>query len=311
LENNEIESLPESFWLRMADNANQNATKYPNLIVKGNRLKAIPFEKIAAKASGQKVKFNKFDVSCNYLKSTLTDTELATIKKAGVTIDDSHNSYYQPQRSAINAQVNYEDGKVKVSQGLDLLQMFYWNTGDINDWKFFKSPDEYKDFVESTIYNKYGIRTGNAQLGIAQVLDKAGWDWKIQNIIEKIDGDKATVVYDGFVKNKGHNNIDSDIDPVDSLNPVIDAALDSGANYRLTRRLTAEKGSFKTSFDYSVDFKTPEAAVNEDLAKAKDALTKAIAAAEEKLNDGKDYTDETKQAVKDQLKAANEALNGK
>lgn len=310
LENNKIESLPESLWLRLADNANQYATKNPNLIVKGNLLKDIPFDTIAKKASGQRVRFNKFDVSCNYLKSTLTDSELATIKKAGVTIKDTHDNYYQPQRSAINAQVNYAEGKVKVSQDLDLLQMFYWNIGDINDWKFFKNPGEYKAFVESTIYNKYSIRTGNAQLGIAQVLDKAGWDWKIQNIIEKIDGDKATVVYNGYVKNKGHNDIDSEIDPVDSLTMEIKAALDPGANYKLTRRLMLSKSSFQTEFNYSVDFKTPGTAVDEDLAKAKDALRAAIAAAEAKLKDGKDYTADSKKAVEEKLAAANEALKG-
>ena len=310
LENNEIESLPESLWLRMADNANKYATKYPNLIVKGNLLKDIPFDKIAAKASGQRVRFNKFDVSCNYLKSTLTDAELAIIKKAGVTIKDTHDNYYQPQRSAMNAQVSYAEGKVKVSQDLDLLQMFYWNSGDINDWKFFKSPGEYKDFVENTIYRKYGIRTGNDQLAIAQILDKDGWDWKIQDTIEKIDGVKATVVYNGFVKNKGHNEIESEIDPVDSLNPVIETALDSGANYKLTRRLMLSKNNFETEFYYSVDFKTPETSADESLAKAKDALRAAIEAAEATLKDGKDYTDETKQAVEEKVVAANEALKG-
>ena len=310
LENNEIESLPDSFWLRMAENANQYTTKYPNLIVKGNLLKDIPFEKIAEKAIGQRVRFNKFDVSCNYLKSTLTNEELATIKKAGVTIKDTHDNYYQPQRSAINAQVNYAEGKVKISQDLDLLQMFYWNSGDINDWKFFKNPGEYKDFVESTIYKKYGIRTANAQLGIAQVLDKDGWDWKIQNIIEKIDGDKAKVVYNGFVKNKGHNDVDSEIDPVDSLNPEIEAALDPGANYKLTRRLMLSKNNFETEFSYTLGFNTPETAADDGIAKTKDVLRAAIAAAEAALKDGKDYTDETKQAVEEKVAAANEALEG-
>ena len=310
LENNEIESLPESFWLRMADNANKYATKYPNLIVKGNLLKDIPFEKIAAKASGQRVRFNKFDVSCNYLKSTLTDAELAVIKKAGVTIKDTHDNYYQPQRSAINAQVSYAEGKVKVSQDLDLLQMFYWNSGDINDWKFFKNPGEYKDFVENTIYKKYGIRTGNDQLGIAQVLDKDGWDWKIQDSIEKIDGDKATVVYNGYVKNKGHNDVESEIDPVDSLNPEIEAALDPGANYKLTRRLMLSKNNFETEFSYTLEFKTPEAAAHDGLAKVKDALRAAIEAAEAKLNDGKEYTEETEQAAREKIAAGKEALKG-
>ena len=313
LENNEIESLPESLWLRMADNANQYATKFPNLIVKGNLLKDIPFDKIAEKASGQRVRFNKFDVSCNYLKSTLTDAELDTIKKAGVTIKDTHDNYYQPQRSAINAQVNYADGKVKVSQDLDLLQMFYWNIGDINDWKFFKNPDEYKAFVKNTIYKKYGIRTANDQLGIAQVLDKDGWDWKIQNIIEKIDGDKATVVYNGFVKNKGHNDVDSEIDPVDSLNPVIEAALDPGANYKLTRRLMLSKNNFETEFSYAVDFKTPANTPSQEDTKLKDAkaaLTKAIAVAEATLKDGKDYTADSKKAVEEKVAAAKEALKG-
>ena len=313
LENNEIESLPDSLWLRMADNANQYATKFPNLIVKGNLLKDIPFDKIAEKASGQRVRFNKFDVSCNYLKSTLTDAELDTIKKAGVTIKDTHDNYYQPQRSAINGQVNYVEGKVKVSQDLDLLQMFYWNIGDINDWKFFKNPDEYKAFVKDTIYKKYGIRTANDQLGIAQVLDKDGWDWKIQNIIEKIDGDQALVAYNGYVKNKGHNDVESEIDPVDSLNPEIEVALDPGANYKLTRRLTLSKNNFQTEFNYSVDFKTPANTPSQEdtkLKEAKAALTKAIAAAEATLKDGKDYTDETKQGVNDQLAVANEALKG-
>ena len=313
LENNEIESLPDSLWLRMADNANQYATKFPNLIVKGNLLKDIPFDKIAEKASGQRVRFNKFDVSCNYLKSTLTDAELATIKKAGVTIKDTHDNYYQPQRSAINAQVNYAEGKVKVSQDLDLLQMFYWNIGDINDWKFFKNPDEYKAFVKNTIYKKYGIRTANDQLGIAQVLDKDGWDWKIQNIIEKIDGDKATVVYNGYEKNKGHNDVESEIDPVDSLNPVIEAALDPGANYKLTRRLMLSKNNFETEFSYAVDFKTPANTPSQEdtkLKEAKDALRAAIAAAEAKLKDGKDYTADSKKAVEEKLAAANEALKG-
>lgn len=313
LENNEIESLPDSLWLRMADNANQYATKFPNFIVKGNLLKDIPFDKIAEKASGQRVRFNKFDVSCNYLKSTLTDSELATIKKAGVTIKDTHDNYYQPQRSAFNAQVNYADGKVKVSQDLDLLQMFYWNIGDINDWKFFKNPDEYKDFVKNTIYKKYGIRTANDQLGIAQVLDKDGWDWKIQNIIEKIDGDKATVVYNGYVKNKGHNDVDSEIDPVDSLNPTIEAALDPGANYKLTRRVMLSKNTFETEFSYSADFKTPANTPSQEdtkLKEAKAALTKAIAAAEAKLKDGKDYTADSKKAVDEKLVAAKEALKG-
>lgn len=313
LENNEIESLPDSLWLRMADNANQYATKFPNFIVKGNLLKDIPFDKIAEKASGQRVRFNKFDVSCNYLKSTLTDAELATIKKAGVTIKDTHDNYYQPQRSAFNAQVNYADGNVKVSQDLDLLQMFYWNIGDINDWKFFKNPDEYKDFVKNTIYKKYGIRTANDQLGIAQVLDKDGWDWKIQNIIEKIDGDKATVVYNGYVKNKGHNDVDSEIDPVDSLNPTIEAALDPGANYKLTRRVMLSKNNFETEFSYSADFKTPANTPSQEdtkLKEAKAALTKAIAAAEAKLKDGKDYTVDSKKAVDEKVVAANEALKG-
>lgn len=313
LENNRIESLPDSLWLRMADNANQYATKYPNFIVKGNLLKAIPFDKIAEKANGQRVRFNKFDVSCNYLKPTLTDSELATIKKAGVTIKDTHDNYYQPQRSAINAQVNYAEGNVKVSQDLDLLQMFYWNIGDINDWKFFKNPDEYKAFVKNTIYKKYGIRTANEQLGIAQVLDKDGWDWKIQNIIEKIDGDKATVVYNGYVKNKGHNDVESEIDPVDSLNPVIEAALDPGANYKLTRRLMLSKNNFETEFSYSIDFKTPANTQSQEdtkLKEAKDALRTAIAVAEAKLQDGKDYTDATKQEVNNQLAAANEAIKG-
>ena len=310
LENNEIESLPESLWLRMADNANKYATKYPNLIVKGNLLKDIPFEKIAEKASGQRVRFNKFDVSCNYLKSTLTDAELAIIRKAGVIIKDTHDNYYQPQRSAINAQVSYAEGKVKVSQDLDLLQMFYWNSGDINDWKFFKSPGEYKAFVENTIYKKYGIRTGNDQLGIAQVLDKDGWDWKIQNIIEKIDGENATVVYNSFVKNKGHNDVESEIDPVDSLNPVIEAQLDPGANYKLTRRLLLSKNNFETEFSYTLEFKTPEAAAHDGLAKVKDALRAAIEAAEAKLNDGKEYTEETEQAAREKIAAGKEALKG-
>ena len=313
LENNAIESLPESLWLRLADNANKYATKYPNLIVKGNLLKDIPFEKIAEKASGQRVRFNKFDVSCNYLKSTLTDAELAIIRKAGVIIKDTHDNYYQPQRSAINAQVSYAEGKVKVSQDLDLLQMFYWNSGDINDWKFFKSPGEYKAFVENTIYKKYGIRTGNDQLGIAQVLDKDGWDWKIQNIIEKIDGENATVVYNSFVKNKGHNDVESEIDPVDSLNPVIEAQLDPGANYKLTRRLLLSKNNFETEFGYAVDFKTPVNTPSQEdttLKEAKAALTKAIAAAEATLEDGKDYTADSKKAVEEKLAAANEALKG-
>lgn len=313
LDNNEIESLPESMWLCMADNANQYATKFPNFTVKGNLLKEIPFDKIAEKANGRRVRFNKFDVSCNYLKSTLTDAELAIIKKAGVTINDTHDNYYQPQRSAINPQVNYADGKVKVSQDLDLLQMFYWNSGDINNWKFFKNPGEYKDFVANTIYTKYGIRTGNEQLGIAQVLDKDGWDWKIQNIIEKIDGDKSTEVYNGFVKNKGHNDVDSEIDPVDSLNPVIEAALDPGANYKLTRRVMLSKNNFETEFSYSVDFKTPGNTPSQEdtkLKEAKDALRSAIAAAEAKLKDGKDYTDATKRGVEEKVAAAKEALKG-
>ena len=313
LENNEIESLPDSLWLRMADNANQYATKFPNLIVKGNLLKDIPFDKIAEKASGQRVRFNKFDVSCNYLKSTLTGAELATIKKAGVTIKDTHDNYYQPQRSAINAQVNYAEGKVKVSQDLDLLQMFYWNIGDINDWQFFKNPDEYKAFVKNTIYKKYGIRTANEQLGIAQVLDKDGWDWKIQNIIEKIDGDKATVVYNGYVKNKGHNDVESEIDPVDSLNPIIEAALDPVENYKLTRRLMLSKNNFETEFSYAVDFKTPANTPSQEdtkLKEAKAALTKAIAAAEAKLKDGKVYTVETKAAVEKAIARAKKDLAG-
>ena len=46
------------------------------------------------------------------------------------------------------------------------------------------------------------------------------------------------------------------------------------------------------------------------LQEAKAALTKAIAAAEATLKDGKDYTDETKQAVEEKVVAANEALKG-
>ena len=313
--NNEIESLPESLWLRLAENANKFPTKYPNLIVKGNLLKEVPFAKIAEKASGQRVRFNKFDVSCNYLKSNLTDDELEIIKKAGVTIKDTHDNYYQPQRSAINAQANYTDGKVKVSQELDMLQLFYWNIGDINDWKFFKNPNEFKEFVKSKIYNKYKVRTGNDQLGIAQVLDKDGWDWKIQNIIEKVESNKKTVVHEEFIKNEGHNGTLSEIDPLDSLNMEINVALDPNANYRLTRRLMLSKNNFETTFSYFVDFKTPEKKVvpqeDTELKEAKEALQKAVKSAETKLTDGKEYTAETKKAVEEKIQSANEVLNGK
>ena len=312
--NNEIESLPESIWLRLVENANKFPTKYPNLIVKGNLLKEVPFAKIAEKASGQRVRFNKFDVSCNYLKPNLTDDELEIIKKAGVTINDTQNNYYQPQRSAINAQANYTDGKVKVSQELDMLQLFYWNIGDINDWKFFKNPNEFKEFVKSKIYNKYKLRTENDQLGIAQVLDKDGWDWKIQNIIEKVESNKKTVVHDEFIKNEGHNGKLSDIDPLDSLNMEINVELDPNANYRLTRRLMLSKNNFETTFSYFVDFKTPEKKVvpQEDieLKKAKEALQEAVKSAEIRLNDGKEYTAESKKAVLEKIKSAKEVLNG-
>ena len=312
--NNEIESLPESLWLRLAENANKFPTKYPNLIVKGNLLKEVPFAKIAEKASGQRVRFNKFDVSCNYLKPTLTDDELEIIKKAGVTIKDTHDNYYQPQRSAINAQVNYTDGKVKVSQELDMLQLFYWNIGDINDWKFFKNPNEFKEFVKSKIYNKYKVRTGNDQLGIAQVLDKDGWDWKIQNIIEKVESNKKTVVHEEFIKNEGHNGTLSEIDPLDSLNMEINVALDPNANYRLTRRLMLSKNNFETTFSYFVDFKTPEKKVvpqeDTELKEAKEALQKAVKSAEARLNDGKEYTADSKKAVEEKIRSAKEVLNG-
>ena len=314
VENNEIESLPESLWLKLAENANKSPAKYPNLIVKGNLLKEVPFAKIAEKASGQRVKFNKFDVSCNYLKPTLADDELEIIKKAGVTIKDTHDNYYQPQRSAINAQENYTDGKVKVSQELDMLQLFYWNIGDINDWKFFKSPNEFKEFVKSKIYNKYNVRTGNDQLGIAQVLDKAGWDWKIQNIIEKVGSNKKTVVHDEFIKNEGHNGKLSDIDPLDSLNMEINVALDPNANYRLTRRLMLSKNNFETTFSYFVDFKTPEKKVvppeDTELKEAKESLKKAVESAEKRLDDGKEYTAESKKAVSEKMQSAKEVLNG-
>lgn len=312
--NNEIESLPESLWLRLAENANKFPTKYPNLIVKGNLLKEVPFAKIAEKASGQRVRFNKFDVSCNYLKPNLTDDELAIIKKAGVTINDTQNNYYQPQRSAINAQANYTDGKVKVSQELDMLQLFYWNIGDINDWKFFKNPNEFKEFVKNKIYNKYKVRTENDQLGIAQVLDKDGWDWKIQNIIEKVESNKKTVFHDEFIKNEGHNGKLSDIDPLDSLNMEINVELDPNANYRLTRRLMLSKNNFETTFSYFVDFKTPEKKVvpqeDTELKKAKEALQKAVESAEERLKDGKEYTAESKNAVSEKIQTAKEVLNG-
>ncbi|WP_068457145.1 S-layer homology domain-containing protein [Aedoeadaptatus pacaensis] len=309
---NRIESLPESMWTRMASNASLNSTKYPKFLMTGNLLREIPFEKMAAKAQGSRVTFNKFDVSLNYLKPSLDANDMAIIQKAGVKMKSNDNQY-QPQMTAMNPRLSKTDKGLKLEQDLDFLQMAYWINQDINDWDFFKSPQDYLAFVKDVIYKKHSIQTHNDHLAFAQILDK-NHDWKIQTVVERLDESEIEKVFDEWTKNEGHNQRVSEIDPVDANDIEIPiTSIANGGKYRVTRNYYEKHANvdFSKKLSYSVEIDLPKPDINKESEKAKNELRAAIAAAEAKLKDGKDYTDETKQAVKDQLKAANGALNGK
>ncbi|MFM9412821.1 S-layer homology domain-containing protein [Peptococcus simiae] len=252
LSNNAIKALDESFWLRMARNSSGLQNKYPNLDVSGNLLTAIPFDKML----DQGAKFNKFDVSRNYLPATLSPEEAAKLQRLGITIGDGMENFYYPQMTALAPTLTAEAGTLTLQQDLDMLQMALWKFKDVRDWGSFLDPASYLAFVKNKLYKKHHITTINDHLGIAQILNKMGMDWQIRTIIEKQDGDSYREISNALLSNEGHNGQVSDVDPVDDRTfTFADPDMKAGDHYRLTRILTSKTGTaaYTESLRYSVE----------------------------------------------------------
>lgn len=252
LSNNRIKALDDGFWLRMARNSASMSNKYPDLDVSGNLLTDIPFDKMLA----QKGKFNKFDVSRNYLPAKISQEEADKLQSLGITIGAGMSNRYQPQMTAMNVSLKAEAGQLTLSQDMDMLQMALWQIKDFYLWGNFLDPESYLAFLKDQLYKKHNITTINDQLAIAQILNKMGWDWQIRTIIEKKDGETYREISNKLLENEGHNGRVSDVDPVDAKTfTFTDAGMKAGDRYRLTRILTTKSGvaPYAESLRYSVE----------------------------------------------------------
>ena len=201
LSNNRISYVPDEFFVNMVK---YSKIRDIRLKLGSNNIKSLPVDKmISALGEGKEIKY--FQVGMNNLPMDLSEDEKAKFKKVGVSFDDESYGYY-PQRTAIKAKATVEQGKVKLNQNIDILELYYWGLSDIvnREKKMFTSEMDFVNYltIEGRDNNNVS-RSLPRDEAIAKILSNKTMQWKVETVITK----GSEVVYSSTKTNENEGQV--------------------------------------------------------------------------------------------------------
>lgn len=183
LSNNKISEVPDEFFVNMIK---VSKSKELRLKLGSNNIKSIPVDKmVSALNDGKEIKF--FQVGMNMLPMDISNDEKAKLKKIGVSFDDESYAYY-PQRTAIKATAKSENGKLKLEQNIDILELYFWQLSDIvnREKKMFTTENEFLNYLKVEGRYNNGVSTSLPRdEAIAKILSNKDVQWKVNTVITK------------------------------------------------------------------------------------------------------------------------------
>jgi len=183
LSNNRISEVPDEFFVNMIK---VSKSKELRLKLGSNNIKSIPVDKmVSALNDGKEIKF--FQVGMNMLPMDISNDEKAKLKKIGVSFDDESYAYY-PQRTAIKATAKSENGKLKLEQNIDILELYFWQLSDIvnREKKMFTTENEFLNYLKVEGRYNNGVSTSLPRdEAIAKILSNKDVQWKVNTVITK------------------------------------------------------------------------------------------------------------------------------
>ena len=196
LSNNRISEVPDEFFVNMIK---LSKSKELRLKLGSNNIKSIPVDKmVSALNDGKEIKF--FQVGMNMLPMDISNDEKAKLKKVGVSFDSESYAYY-PQRTAIKATAKSENGKLKLEQNIDILELYFWELSDIvnREKKMFTTENEFLNYLKvDGRYNNNVSSTLPRDEAIAKILSNKDVQWKVSTVITKAN----EVVYSSTKENE-------------------------------------------------------------------------------------------------------------
>ena len=183
LSNNKISEVPDEFFVNMIK---VSKSKELRLKLGSNNIKSIPVDKmVSALNDGKEIKF--FQVGMNMLPMDISNDEKAKLKKIGVSFDDESYAYY-PQRTAIKATAKSENGKLKLEQNIDILELYFWQLSDIvnREKKMFTTENDFLNYLKVEGRYNNGVSAALPRdEAIAKILSNKDVQWKVNTVITK------------------------------------------------------------------------------------------------------------------------------
>lgn len=243
--NNKISEVDDEFFVNMIK---LSKNKDIRLKLGSNNIKSIPVDKmIAALDEGKEIKY--FQVGMNNLPMDISTQEKAKLKKIGVSFDSEIFAYF-PQKTAIKANAKAENGKVKLEQNIDILELLFWETSDIvnREKKMFTTEGEFVNYLLTEGRFNNGVSSSLPRdEAIAKILTNKTIQWKVNTVITKGND----VVYNTSKENEKEGQVQE----------LSVSNLQKGEQYTITKTLylyVPAWAMWQREAEYSVNFTAQE-----------------------------------------------------
>lgn len=226
LSHNQIESIPTNVFFNLLKKSKTAFGVVVNL--KDNNLSSLPLDEMISYIDTNGKKISGLNVSLNNLDLEISNEEKEKLENVGVRFGNS-TEVYGPQKTSIKPEVVAENGKIKLTQQFDLLEIYYWDLGD---------PVRYggkNSFVTDKEFENYLLGQGRDQNRVSRdiprdeavknILEKRSIQWKVETIITKNGGN---VIY---------NNLSEINEKEGQLQEFVDSNMNENDSYVLTKIL--------------------------------------------------------------------------
>lgn len=191
LENNRIESIPAKLLSNMIAYAKYTPTV--SLDLTQNNLKTLPIDEMTqALVNGKPL--TKFEVNLNMLPEKPSADDINKMKKLGIEFEKAVDIYY-PQKTSMQSIAKGENKKIELNQGLSVLELLYWDSGDSPRYggkAEFSDRDEFIKYMTETGRDVNGVeRSLSREDGIKAILEKKNLQWEVETKIIKNDTEKV------------------------------------------------------------------------------------------------------------------------
>ncbi len=229
LEYNQLSDIPSAILTGLIRNSGNNISA--GIDLSSNNLTSLPVDEMlsALNAGGRALK--KFEVDKNFLPGNLDSEKEEQLKTLGVSFENKVEVYY-PQKTSIQPKITAENLKVKLSQQFDLLELLYWDLGDIPRYggkDVFKSDEEFLKYLleEGRDHNKISRDMDRAD-AVKMILEGRSIKWEIETIVTK---NNTEVIYSNRVTGNPKEGI---------IQEFGDPSMKSGDRYTVTKVLYVE-----------------------------------------------------------------------